>query len=228
MPYEIETSYDPYPEESPQETARRRERLERDREIVRGMLPELRREIENPDRDLYSVSQAIKRYRHETFGDVPLTADDVPELEAMCRTILERRGPRQAQIQTVLLHLIGATAAPQSVPFLLDMLHYGRRGDLFGPERRRLALWGLARIALLHGVPEAYEALQEGLEDHHANVRFTATDLILDAYLDAGCEVPRSVAEKLEEMAGSDPDSHVQVRAKRFLREPWAQDRTNE
>jgi len=222
MPYEIETTYDPYPDESPEEEARRRELLEHDRDVARAVLPALRREIENPERDLTSVSQALKPYRRETFGDVPMTAEDLPELEALCRSILERRGPRQGQIQTVLLRLIGATAARESVPFLLEMLHYGRRGDLFGPERRQLALWGLARIAMLHGVPEGYQALREGLDDRHAKVRYTTADLILDAYLDAGREVPRDVVDRLEQIARSDPDEHVRRRVNRFLRESWA------
>ena len=141
--------------------------------------------------------------------------------EALCRLVLDRGGLRQNEIQTVLLCLIGATAAPKAISFLLEMLHFTRRGDHFGPERRQLALWGLARIAIFHNTPDCYTALWQGLDDHHADVRFTATELILNAYLDAGRKVSRNVVDRLEEMARSDPDEHVRRRAKRFLREPW-------
>ena len=106
------------------------------------------------------------------------------------------------------------------------MLHYSRRGDQFGPERRQLALWGLARIAIFHDVSEAYEALREGLEDHHADVRFTTADLILNAYLDkrsAHQKVPQDVVERLQELARTDPDDSVRRVVRRYLREPWVQ-----
>jgi len=154
---------------------------------------------------------------------MPMTPADLPEIEAQCRLVLERGGLRQNEMQTVLLRLVGATAAPQSAPFLLEMLHYGRRGDHFGPERRQLALWGLARIAIFHNEPQAYAALQEELDDRRAEVRGTAADLILSAYLDARREVPQDVVDKLCQMAHSDPDRNVQRWIQGYLREPWAQ-----
>jgi hypothetical protein len=155
--------------------------------------------------------------------EVPMTPGDLPELERLCRLILERGGARKGDIQEALLRLIGATAAAESVPFLIEMLHYSQRGDRFGPTRRQLALWGLARIALFHDVREAYEALYEGLDDRRADVRFTVADLILNAYLSARQDVPPHVVEKLRHMARSDPDDSVRHAAQRYLREPWAQ-----
>jgi hypothetical protein len=73
------------------------------------------------------------------------------------------------------------------------MLPYTRRGDHFDPERRQLSLWGLARVAIFHNVPEAYAALLEGLDDRRAEVRITTADLILNAYLDR-CSVYRRVS----------------------------------
>jgi hypothetical protein len=189
------------------------------------MLPQLRELIEDPDRDANDVFQVLRPY-HQQAREVPMTPDDLPELEALCRLILERGGSRQSEIQRVLLRLVGATAEPTSVPFLLEMLHYSKRGDQFGPERRQLALWGLARVAIFHDVPEAYEALKEGMNDHRAEVRLTAADLILNVYLDRESvhhQVPSNVVDKLEEMAQSDPDDYVRRRIKKFLREPWAQ-----
>jgi hypothetical protein len=202
------------------------QRLQRDQEIVRAVLARLRREIENPDRDEESVFQVLRPYHLETGRDLPMTPDDLPDIEAQCRLVLERGGLRQSEIQRVLLRLVGSTAAPQSVPFLLDMLHYTKRGDQFGPERRQLTLWGLARIAIFHDVPEAYAALRKGLEDRRAEVRLTAANLILDAYLDkrsAHREVPQDVVNKLRHMAESEPDDYVRRTVQRFLREPWAQ-----
>jgi hypothetical protein len=151
-----------------------------------------------------------------------MTPGDLPQLERLCRLILARGGARQGDIQEALLRLIGATAAAQSTPFLIEMLRYSHRGDRFGPERRQLALWGMARIAMRHNVPDAYEALRGGLEDRHADVRFTVVDLILDAYLSARRDVPSHVTEKLRHMARSDPDDSVRHAAQRSLREPWA------
>jgi hypothetical protein len=226
MVYDTWNPYDPWEDAPPEEKETRCERLKRDREIVRDMLPRLRELIEDPDRDANDVFQVLRPYQQAR--EVPMTPDDLPELEALCRLILERGGSRQSDIQRVLLRLVGATAAPPSVPFLLEMLHYSKRGDQFGPERRQLALWGLARIAVFHDVPEAYEALKEGMDDHRAKVRLTAADLNLDAYLDMRGdrqEVPPDVIERLEEMAQSDPDDYVRRRVEKFLREPWAQER---
>jgi hypothetical protein len=226
MVYDTWNPYDPWEDAPPEEKETRRERLKRDREIVRDTLPQLRELIEDPDRDANDVFQVLRPYQQAR--EVPMTPDDLPELEALCRLILERGGSRQSDIQRVLLRLVGATAEPTSVPFLLEMLHYSKRGDQFGPERRQLALWGLARIAVFHDVPEAYEALKEGMDDHRAKVRLTAADLNLDAYLDMRGdrqEVPPDVIERLEEMAQSDPDDYVRRRVEKFLREPWAQER---
>jgi hypothetical protein len=152
-----------------------------------------------------------------------MTPSDMPEIEALCRLVLERGGLRQNEIQEVLLQLVGATAAPESLPFLLDMWRYTRRGDHFGPDRRRLALWGLARVALFHDVPKAYAALREGLDDRRAEVRLTVADLILNAYLSAKRSVPQKVVGKMQQMARADPDDDVRRTIRRFLREPWAQ-----
>jgi hypothetical protein len=228
MLYDTWNAYDFNPNVPSEDEARRQERLRQDQEIVRAVLPELRLEIENPDRDMNSVFEALRPYHHQTGGDVPMTPGDLPELEALCRLVLERGGREQNRIQTILLRLIGATATPESIPFLLEMLHFSRRGDHFGPERRQLALWGLARIAISHHAPEIYEALRAGLDDLHADVRFTTADLILSAYLNARRQVPRSVVDRLEEMVRSDPDKHVRRRCERFLREPWVGDEIDE
>ena len=226
MLYDTWNPYDPMESDSPEDEARLRERLRRGQEIIRAMMPRLREVIEDPDRDANSVFQTLRPY-HLQAPQVPMTPADLPELEALCRLILERGGSRQSDIQRVLLRLVGATAASESVLFLLEMLHYSKRGDQFGPERRQLALWGLARVAILHDVPEAYEALREGLDDHRADVRLTTVDLILDTYLDtrsAPQDVPQDFVDKLREMAWSEPDDYTRRKIKKFLQEPWAQD----
>jgi vesicle coat complex subunit len=86
-----------------------------------------------------------------------------------------------------------------------------------------LALWGLARVAIFHNIPETYAALREALDDRRAEVRITAADLILEAYLSARRAVPQDVVDKLHEMARSDPDDDVRRATQRFLHEPWAQ-----
>ena len=228
MLYDTWNAYDPNPNYSPEDEARRQERLRQAQEIARAVLPDLRQEIENPDRDMNSVFEVLRPYHQQTVGEVPMTPNDLPELQALCRLVLGRGGREQNRIQAFLLRLIGATAAAESVPFLLEMLHFGRRGDHFGPERRQLALWGLARVAIFHDVRQVYEALRAGLDDHHADVRFTTADLILSAYLDARRKAPRSVVDRLEEMARSDPDKHVRRRCKSFLREPWVDSEIDE
>jgi hypothetical protein len=94
-----------------------------------------------------------------------------------------------------------------------------------------LALWGLARVAIFHNVPEAYAALWEGLNDRRAEVRFTTANMVLDTYLDkrsAHRQVPQDVVNKLRQMAESDPDQDVRRAIRRYLREPWAQSRYND
>jgi hypothetical protein len=81
-----------------------------------------------------------------------------------------------------------------------------------------LALWGLARTAILHQIPEAYEGVREGLDDRNGEVRLTTADLILDVYLRPGQEIPEEVIQKLQEMAEHDPDPDVRQGIERFLR----------
>jgi hypothetical protein len=221
MRYDTWNPYDPDDTIPPEDQARLRQRLEGGRQVIRQMLPTLEAEIENPERDLSSVGEALKPY-HMLGREIPMTPGDLPELERLCRLILERGGSRKGDIQEALLRLIGATAAAESTPFLIEMLRYSHRGDSFGPERRQLALWGLARIAMFHNLPEAYQALYESLADRNADVRFTVADLILNAYLSAGRDVPSQVTGKLRQMARSDPDDTVRYAAQRYLREPWA------
>ena len=224
MPYDTWSPWDPNPADTPEQAARLQARRQRAQASVRAMLPRLEAEIENPDRDMNSVGEVLRPY-YDALRNLPMTIDDLPQIESLFSLILEKGGMRQGEIQTVLLRLVGATAAPESVPFLLDALHFSRRGDQFGPERRQLALWGLARIAIKKTHPEAYQALREGLDDRHRDVRFTTLDLILDAYLSAEKDVPKEVFEKVKKMARSDPDQSVRRAAKRYLKEPWAQER---
>jgi hypothetical protein len=222
MVYDTWSPYDPSEADTPEDTARLRQRLQHSQQAMRAMLPLLRQEIENPNRDSDSVSQVLRPY-YEAARDLPMIPADLPQIESLCRLVLERGGLRQNEIQEVLIRLVGATSSPESVPFLLEMLHYTRRGDHFGPERRQLALWGLARVAIFHDIPEAYAALREALDDRRAEVRITAADLILDAYLSAHRAVPQDVVDKLHEMARSDPDDYVRRTIQRFLHEPWSQ-----
>ncbi|TEU17423.1 MAG: hypothetical protein E3J21_08410 [Anaerolineales bacterium] len=116
--YDTWSPYDPSDADSPQDQAHLREILQRRQHIIRDMLPRLRREIENPDRDMNSVHEALKPYYQQVGRGLPMTPADLPELEALCRLVLERGGLRQNEIQKVLFELMGATAAPESVPFL--------------------------------------------------------------------------------------------------------------
>ncbi len=220
MRYDTWSPYDPNEHNTPEDVLRRQKRLKRDQHTVRAMLPGLRQEIEKSYRDRNKVSEALAPY-YEAGRDVPLTPADMPEVEAMGRLILKMGGLGQNNIQEVLLRLVGATATPESVPFLLEMFRYTRRGDHFGPERRQLALWGLARIAIFHQIPDAYDALRKGLDDRHADVRFTTIDLIIEAYIKADHPVPQEVVKKIQEMIRSDADDDVRHRAYAVLQEPW-------
>ncbi len=220
MYFDTWSPYDPNEHDTPQDILRRQKRLQRDQQAIRAMLPRLRQEIEKPQRDSNQVAEVLAPY-YEVGRDLPLTSADMPEVEATGRLILQKGGLRQNDIQEVLIRLVGATAAPESVSFLLEMLHYTRRGDHFGPERRQLALWGLARIAIFHQTPNVYAALRKGLDDRRAKVRFTTTDLIIDTYVKTYQPVPKEVVEKLQEMSHSDADDDVRHRAYAILKEPW-------
>lgn len=221
MSYDIGNFYDPFPGDTEEDKARLQQKLWEQQRAMRAAFPRLRDEIESEERDLDSVYNAARPY-YEAGNYLPMRVDDLPVLEHFCRRILEAGGPRQAQIQEILLRMIGATAARDSIPFLQEMYRYSRRGDQFGPQRRQLALWGLARIAARHNVAEAYTTLQKGLDDHHADVRLTAADLVIDAYLTARQDVPQKIVEKLRDVAGSDPDEQVRRAVRRYLQEPWA------
>jgi hypothetical protein len=214
--------YDPHEADSPEIWSQVQRKLERQQQDIRAMLPRLRQEIENPRRDVEKVYQVLRPY-YENLQSIPMSPADLTEIEPLCRLVLERGGRGQDEIQQGLLRLVGNTAALESIPFLLEMLRYRRPRDHFGPQRRQLALWGLARIAIWHEAPaDVFMALREGLDDRQAEVRTTAADLILNAYLDAGRPVPAEVIAKLHQMSQSDPDEFVRRQASKFLREPWA------
>lgn len=219
--YDTWIPFDPLPNDIPVDHRRLQQKLEQAQRRVRALLPYLHRQIENPKRNEEDVFQLLRPIYLETGRNVPMTPASLPEIETMFNLILTIGGPRQAEIQEILLRLVGATAAIESLPFLLNALHFSRRGDQFGPNRRQLALWALARIAIRHNHPDAYAALREGLDDQRAEVRLTAADLILNAYLSARRDVPTDVVTRLQDMAANDPDKEVRRTIQRYLAEPW-------
>ncbi len=223
MRYDIWNLYDPSPEQIPAERARLGQRLVQIQQDFHVALLDVRPVIENPRRDIEQV-YAVLRPFHEYSHDIPAHPGDLPEIEALCRLVLEKGGPGQSHLQEVLLRLVGNSASPKSLPFLLEMLCFSRRGDSFGPQRRLLAMWGLARLARWHNLPEAYEAVAAGLLDRNAEVRWTSADLILNAYLDARRDVSAQIVAKLHQMAHSDPDDEVRRVVGKYLDEPWARE----
>ena len=221
--YDIWSASDPYPEETPEERWQMEKHLAETREMVHFALLDLRQVLNDPNRDKEQVSRALQPF-YDSMHSAPADVDDLPLIEAFCRRVLEIGGRGQSNLQTELLRLVGNTTHLSSLPFLLEMLRYSKRGDSFGPERRLLALWGLARIARWHNLPDAYAALHIGLDDRKAEVRWQTADLILSAYLDARREVPPEIMKKLEQMADNDPEEEVRKMIARFLREPWADD----
>lgn len=214
----IYNPYDVLPCETEEEWARSQAIIEKNRQTIRDLLPQLRKVIEDPQREKEDVSRVLRPYYIETRA-VPMTPEDIPELESLCRLILEKGGEQGQKIQEMLLSVISSTAAQESIPFLLDMLHGPQPKGRFGPRWRELALVGLGRIALIHERDEAYEALHEGLEDRHADVRYTTMALIANAYLNAEREIPKAVLVKFHKIARSDPDKDLRQDAKRYLRE---------
>ncbi len=89
MLYDTWSPYDPMEGDSTEDNARRRVRLQRDQQAVRAMLPHLRQEIENPNRDMNSVYEVMAPY-FQSGRDLPMTPADLPELETLCRLVLER------------------------------------------------------------------------------------------------------------------------------------------
>lgn len=225
--YDIWIASDPYPEEPPEKRRRREKRLAETQEMVHFALLDLRLVLSDPNRDEEQVYRALQPF-YDLGHTAPADVNDLPLIEAFCRRVLEIGGRGQSNLQTELLRLVGNTAHPSSLPFLLEMLRYSKRGDSFGPERRLLALWGLARIARRHNLPDAYTALQTGLDDRKAEVRWQTADLLPNAYLDARREVPPEIMEKLEQMAENDPDEDVRGLIARFLKEPWADDEVDD
>jgi len=189
-------------------------------------LLDLRPLIDDAHRDIDQVYARVQPFQDYTQGTPP-SPQDVPEIESLCRLALERGGAGQSVLQEVFLRLAGNAAEPRSLPFLLDMLRFTRRGDSFGPSRRQLALWALARLARWHHLPEAYQALRAGLDDRNAEVRLTAAALLLDANLEAGLDVPPQVVAKLQQMAQDEPDEDVCRSISRYLDEPWAHKQAN-
>jgi hypothetical protein len=99
MVYDIWSPYDPRETDPPELKAKLRRRLEHHQHMVRAMLPRLRREIENPERDLNSVGEVLAPYFQEVGRDLPLTPADLPELETLYHLILDRGGSRQNEIR---------------------------------------------------------------------------------------------------------------------------------
>ena len=218
--YDIWNPFDPGPDDTSRERARLTKRLVELQQALHVALLDLRPVVENVRRTEDQVDTALRPF-HTEFDDVPVHHDDLPEIERLCRLVWEKGGTDQAVLQRILIGLVGNTASPSSLPFFLDALCFTKRGDSFGPERRQLAIWGLARLARWHDLPEAYAAVQSGLDDRHPEVRLTAADLLLDAYLDARRTVPPEVRSKLAQMAKTDPDPDLRRQFSKYLDEPW-------
>ena len=218
--YDIWSPFDPNPYDEPDQRARLEKRLVELQQTIHVVLLDLRPVVENVRRDENQVGSAFRLLAGYT-NDIPPHPNDLPEIERLCRLTREIGGTCQGMIQEKLMRLDGNAAHPSSLPFFLDALHFTKRGDSFGPERRQLALWGLARLARWHNLPEAYATLLAGLDDHHPEVRWTAADLLLDAYLDARRAVPAEVRLKLAQMAKNDPDPDLRNQFSRYLDEPW-------
>ena len=219
--YDLWSPYDPLPEDRLEEQVHSDQRLIAAQQTFHVALLDLRPLIDDPQRDAEQVDAALRPF-HEYLDSTPPLPDDIPEIERLCRLAAEKGGAGQGRLQEALLRLVGNAAEPRSLPFLLDMLRFTKRGDSFGPERRQLALWALARLARWHNLPEAYAALLASMDERKAEVRMTAMDLILDAYLDAGRDAPLDVFARMRQMAKNDPDEAVRRLAKRFLHESWA------
>ena len=218
--YDIWNPFDPNPDDTSRERARLSKRLVELQQALHVALIDLRLVVENVRRSEDQVDAALRPF-HTEFDDVPAHPDDLPEIERLCRLVWEKGGTDQAALQRILIGLVGNTASPSCLPFFLDALRFTKRGDSFGPERRQLAIWGLARLARWNNLPEAYAAVQSGLDDRHPEVRLTAADLLLDAYLDAGRAVPPEVRSKLAQMAKTDPDLDLRRQFSKYLDEPW-------
>ncbi len=221
MLYDLWNPFDPDDGESPEEQKRIAEQLALSQNELHAMLPELRLLINDSERDIEAVHALLRPIRWNMTA-IPVSLPDLPEVEALCRLALESGGHGQNLVQENMLRLVGNTAHPQSLPFLHDMLYFTRQRDHFGPERRQLAIWALARLAKNHNLSEAYDALLTGLDDRHADVRLTTIGLLLDAHLMAGRDVPAIVVDKLGQLATNDRNDDVRRRARKCLREPWA------
>ena len=83
MLYDTRNAYDFNPNVPPGDEARRQERLRQAQEIVRAVLPDLRQEIDNPERDMNSVFEILRPYHQQTVGEVPMTPNDQGSVSAI-------------------------------------------------------------------------------------------------------------------------------------------------
>lgn len=143
--YDIWSPYDPSPEDTPKEQVHSDQRLIAAQQSFHVALFDLRPVIDNPQRDAEQVDEALRPF-HGYIDSTPPLPDDIPKIERLCRLAAKKGGAGQERLQEVLLRLVGNAAEPLSLPFLLDMLRFTKRGDGFGPERRHNWLCGRWRV----------------------------------------------------------------------------------
>ena len=88
LAYDIHIAWDPRVADTPADRARLQKRLAERQQVVRALLPRLRKVIENPKRKPDDVFQVLRSYYQQAGRDLPMTPEDLPEIETQARLVL--------------------------------------------------------------------------------------------------------------------------------------------
>ena len=165
--------------------------------------------------DLRDVGRKLYWGRHSFIGFTPA---DLPRACETYRRIFAREISGSVEVQAMLLNLIAASEDATSVPFWLDALTLYKQRDVFRPQRQTIALAALARLAIRHNEPEAYEALRQAAFHREPGIRGLAVHYLGRAYHEAGRPLPSLLLAELEDIALQDAFFEPRFQARMLLR----------
>jgi hypothetical protein len=152
------------------------------------------------------------------WGAVGLAPADLARAQDLYRRVYVTGGTGNSFVQESLLQLIAATEDPASVPFWVEILDLNRPRDTFAETRRTLALAALARLAIRHSTPAAYDALRGAARHVHPKVRALAVYYLGRAYLEAEHPIPPEPLADLSDIATHDAAFEPRFQARSILR----------
>lgn len=167
--------------------------------LSRGMSERARAHLAELGKELDDASKTGRAPRYGTHWSLledfaALPASDLPTAQELYLRVVEQGGPRNAEVQSALLGLVGRAASMESLPFWREMLAMTIPRDQFSKRRRRYAVAALAWTVARRGEKPAFDLLLAALRAPDADVRAMAAEYLGRALAVAKTKAPKSAS----------------------------------